>query len=58
MSQYMHMFISFLLCDLTNMFFLEKYFLNESEYEDAKELIPARLLGHSVFYTIIFYILK
>lgn len=58
MSQYMHLLVSFLLCDLTNMFFFEKYFLNESDYEDARELIPARLLGHFVFYAVLFFILK
>lgn len=58
MSQHMHLFVSMLLLDLTNMFFFEKYILNESEYEDAQELLPARFLGHSVFYTIVFYILS
>ena len=57
MSQYMHLFVSFLLCDLTNMFFLEKYFLSESQYEEAQEQLPFRLIGHFIFYGIVFYMI-
>lgn len=57
MSQYMHLLISFMMLDVTNMFFLEKYILNESDYEFMQHGLPFRLIGHFIFYGIVFCII-
>lgn len=50
----MHLFISFMLCDLSNLFFVEKYFLNKHSYQEITPLTPYRLYGHFIFYIIVF----
>lgn len=54
----MHLFISLMLADLTHIFFIEKYFLNNSDYEFMKENRPMRLFAHGISFAIFFYMLS